>query len=109
MPATTVMASLLSGLSKGLGGVAKETGTTVTGLVGGGCGVLLLVIASIILSVWYQSAWFVVGTLIGMGLVLFYTQCWLNAKRARASDAPGVDLSAGELPTLALRVEGEYY
>lgn len=109
MPARVGTSSMLSGLSKALGGVAKETGATVTGLVGGGCGVLLLLVASIILSVWYQSAWFVVGTLIGVGLLLFYTQCWLNAKRPRASDAPGVDSSAGELPTLALRVEGEYY
>ena len=100
---------MLSGLSKALGGVAKETGTTVTGLVGGGCGVLLLLVASIILSVWYQSAWFVVGTLIVVGLLLFFTQCLQNSKNSRVSTAGNIESSVDTLPTLALRVEGEYY
>ena len=100
---------MLSGLNKALGGVAKETGATVTGLVGGGCGVLLLLIASIILSVCYQSAWFVVGTLIVVGMTLFFTQCLQNFKSSRGAQAADIDSSADTLPTLALRVEGEYY
>jgi hypothetical protein len=109
MPKRICASSMLSGLSKVLGGVAKETGSTVTGLVGGGFGVVMLLVASIILSVWYQSAWFVVGTLIAVGALFFGTQCLLNSKSTRVSRAGGIDSSSDTLPTLALRVEGEYY
>ena len=79
--------------------VAKEAGTTVTGLLGGVCAILLLVIMGVILSVAYNTVWAVAGVLLGVGLVLLFACIYRQFFRP-GSGSPGSSDTSTDLPML---------
>ena len=100
-----------------LGGFAREAGVSVTAIAGTFCGVSLLMIVSVVLSISQQSVWWFLGIAGGVGVALIIMSCWPNLtfRTTKVTQVNNDDSEVGQpvdetsnLPTLALKVEGEF-